>query len=169
MYFYLFLNSFLKKNLELYIYKLIKPTNAIWHILSPNLMLLYGSSMRDVGLKWRNLLFWYILFCFWVLSYSNKFWFEICFKLNIKVFFPSSYYIGVVFFFFVFNIIITNDENDKQISTFSCTKFALNSSLIKFEFEFELTLSTIQMKFEFHSMLLNWIELNMNWIVFGLK
>jgi hypothetical protein len=78
------------------------------------------------------------------------------FQIEYKsVFSKFILYWSRVFFFFVFNIIITNDENDKQISTFSCTKFALNSSLIKFEFEFELTLSTIQMKFEFHSMLLN--------------
>jgi len=27
-------------------------------------MLLYGSYMRGIGLKWRCLLFWYILSCF---------------------------------------------------------------------------------------------------------
>jgi hypothetical protein len=30
---------------------LIEQTNATWHILSPNLMLLYGSYMSDIGLK----------------------------------------------------------------------------------------------------------------------
>jgi hypothetical protein len=43
---------------------LIEPTNVTWHILSPNLVLLYGSYMRGVGLKWRPLPFWYTLFRF---------------------------------------------------------------------------------------------------------
>jgi len=43
--------------------------NATSHILSSNLMLLYGSYMSGLRLKWRCLLFMFILF-----------WFDLCSK-----------------------------------------------------------------------------------------
>jgi hypothetical protein len=32
--------------------------------ISFNLMLIYGSYMKGIGLKWIHLFFWYTLFCF---------------------------------------------------------------------------------------------------------
>jgi len=64
--YYFFKIHFLLIFLKLDSYKLIQPTNVTWHILSPNLMPLYGSFMRGVGLKWISLFFWYILSCFYL-------------------------------------------------------------------------------------------------------
>ncbi len=50
--------------LELEFINLIEQTNATWHILSPNLMLLYGNYMNNARLKWERLLFMYTLSCF---------------------------------------------------------------------------------------------------------
>jgi hypothetical protein len=59
----------------------MEQTNATWNILSPNLMLFYGSYMSSVGLKRRRLLFlstlsyfypimlWLILYFFVLLFY----------------------------------------------------------------------------------------------------